>query len=328
MLATSLYQYIQSHSCKHFLPTTSTNLMEELSSEALDSNRTLLITVSTDSKLNTYSLVLSSADISHQISYSSPTKIEIYVSSTMKDCALRELDTYEAENLNWPEQLPVSDFIPTFRAMSLIVIGFLIFIYDRSGDWSRGSEWFKYGMGNSEAILGNSEYYRLATALTLHADIVHLLGNCILGGFVVHFFLGLTGNGIGLFLLLFTGVLANLINVVAHGPGHHFVGFSTSIFSVIGMLCTISFSGKSGKKTWHLLLPIMSGLALLAFLGSSGPRTDLGGHFFGLAVGLIFGNIVRFKHFETLRKSTSLQFLLGCTTFIIVYLCWTFAYPG
>ena len=42
--------------------------------------------------------------------------------------------------------------------------------------------------GDSAAILNNFQLYRLVTALTLHADIVHLLGNCFLGGFLLHFF--------------------------------------------------------------------------------------------------------------------------------------------
>ena len=53
---------------------------------------------------------------------------------------------------------------------------------------------------NLRAILDGGEWYRLATALTLHADIVHLLSNCLLGAVVIHYLLGLTGNGIGLYV--------------------------------------------------------------------------------------------------------------------------------
>jgi membrane associated rhomboid family serine protease len=69
----------------------------------------------------------------------------------------------------------------------------------------------------------------------------------------------------------------------------------------------------------------MSGLALLAFLGSSGERTDLGAHLFGLLCGLVFGNFVRRPIFARLRGSFLMQTFLGAFTLIIFYGCWLLA---
>jgi membrane associated rhomboid family serine protease len=115
-----------------------------------------------------------------------------------------------------------------------------------SGDWQPEAPWFAKGAGNSTAILHHGEFFRLVTSLTLHADLVHLLGNCFLGIFLLHFFLQLTGNGLGLAAMLVTAVTANYLNVLVHGLGHMFVGFSTALFAIIGMLCTMSFA----FKTW------------------------------------------------------------------------------
>ena len=125
--------------------------------------------------------------------------------------------------------------------------------------------------------------------------------------------------------MLVTATIANLVNVMVHGPGHLFVGFSTAIFSVIGMLCTISFATHTKRLTLHFFMPVMSGLALLAFLGSSGERTDLGAHLFGLLCGLVSGNFVRLPLFATLRSSFLAQTLLGAFTFVIFYGCWLLA---
>ncbi len=232
-----------------------------------------------------------------------------------------EISSYDRENRNWPPSFQPDTFLPTFRAMSVVVIGCLIFMYGLTGEWQLKSFWFQKGAGDSSAILNNLEVYRLITPLTLHADIVHLMGNCFLGVFLLHFFFHLTGNGMGLFALLVTSALANLINVIVHGPGHLFVGFSTAIFSVIGMLCTISFAMQT-KRFSHLFMPVMSGLALLAFLGSSGERTDLGAHLFGLLCGLVSGNFVRLPIFAVLRSSFLIQTLLGGLTFAVFYFCW------
>ena len=291
-------------------------------------SESLIARISDPSLLNIYSLVLSAANITHRIHYLSTHHIEIYVAARQQEKALYEIAAYERENQEWPLTYQTDAFIPTFRAMSAVVIGGLVFMYGLSGDWHLQSFWFQKGAGDSTAIINNHELYRTVTPLTLHADIVHLMGNCFLGCFLLHFFFHLTGNGIGLFAMLLTATMANLINVLIHGPGHLFVGFSTAIFSVIGMLCTISFAMQTKRPSLHFFMPVMSGFALLAFLGSSGERTDLGAHLFGLLCGLVCGNFVRLPLFTTLRYSFFAQTLLGVISFGIIYACWIFAlYP-
>jgi rhomboid protease GluP len=285
----------------------------------------LLLQVSDPKLLNIYSLVLSAVDITHRIRYISEDHIEIYVAAKQQERALYEISAYDNENHNWPPSIQPDSFIPIFRAMNSLVIGSLVLIYGYTGDWHFNSFWFQKGAGDSSAILNNFELYRLVTPLTLHADIVHLMGNCFLGWVLLHFFFHLTGNGIGLFSLLITAAVANLINVMIHGPGHLFVGFSTAIFSVIGMLCTMSFALQTKRLTLHFFMPVMAGLALLAFLGSSGERTDLGAHLFGLLCGLIAGNFVRLPMFAAWRSSFLIQTLLGAFTFGIFYSCWFWA---
>ena len=289
---------------------------------------TLVKKLAEPEQLNIYSLVLSAAGITHRIQYISPGHIEIHVSQQSVERALYELASYEQENQSWPPPPNADTFAPTFRAMSLVVAGCLVYIFGLSGEWHADSLLFVKGAGNSTAILQEMELYRLVTALTLHADLVHLMSNCILGGFLLHFFLLITGNGIGLCAMLLTATLANLINVAVHGPGHHFVGFSTAVFAVIGMLCSLNFSKKSRRFNLQVFMPVMSGLALLAFLGSSGERTDLGAHLFGLLCGLIFGNFVHLSCFKRLRSSMLVQSLLSVLAFVFVLGCWLLALRG
>lgn len=275
--------------------------------------------------LNIYSLVLSAADITHRIHMHSSTRMEIFVAHFQQERALHELSAYVLENNEPPLQEGDATFIPAFRAMGPLLIGSLILMYGVTGDWQPDSYWFAKGAGDSRAILEDFQFYRLITPLTLHADLVHLLSNSILGVFLLHFFFHLTGNGIGLTALMITAASANLLNVVVHGPGHLFVGFSTATFSIIGMLCTMNYIGRSSRFRLLFLMPIMAGLALLAMLGSSGERTDLGGHLFGLLCGLICGNMVRLPFFSTLRKSFIGQSLLGVATLNVFLGCWLIA---
>jgi membrane associated rhomboid family serine protease len=281
-----------------------------------------LRSLSNTDQLNTCSLILSASGISHRIQPISTSHIEIFVSVSDLQEASDELQSYEEENRNWPPISSYDSYAPVFRAMAPIVVALLVYMYDLSGEWSKESIWFAQGAGDSVAILSSHQYYRLITALTLHADVVHLLGNCFLGSFMLHFLLLATGNGIGLFSVLVGSTLANFINVIVHGPGHHFVGFSTAVFVVIGMLCTIRFADNSRQAMFPLLMPIMAGFALLALLGSSGERTDLGAHLFGLLCGLMTGNIVRLKHFAKWRGSITIQITLVLLSFSIVWACW------
>ncbi|MDK9709218.1 MAG: rhomboid family intramembrane serine protease [Desulforhopalus sp.] len=253
--------------------------------------------------------------------------MEIYVAEALAEKAHLEIENYTVENKDWPlhfKKTPV--FQPIFRAMSPLIIGCMTAIYGITGDWQPEAIWFIKGAGNSESILNDLELFRLVTALTLHADVVHLLSNGILGGFLLHYFLQLTGNGIGLAVMLLTAVLANYLNVLVHGSGHAFVGFSTAVFSIIGMLCTMSFAFKKSRIAIHLFMPIMAGLALLAMLGSEGERTDLGSHLFGLLCGLVAGNFARLPFFLSLRSSFGLQTSLGIAFFFFVYGCWLVAF--
>lgn len=273
-------------------------------------------------QLNTCSLILSAAGISHRIQIISTRQIEIFVSVSDLLKATEELQHFEEENKHWPPRPSKDDYAPVFRAMAPIVAAALIYMYGLSGEWSSQNIWFSSGAGDSAAILSSHEYYRLITALTLHADVVHLLGNCFLGSFLLHFLFLTLGNGIGLFSVLLTAGLANFINVALHGPGHHFVGFSTAVFAVIGMLCTIRFAEERRRTIIPLLMPVMAGFALLAFLGSSGERTDLGAHLFGLLCGLLSGNIVKFHNFTQWRDSFVLQISLVLSTIVLLWICW------
>ena len=286
----------------------------------------ILLTANSPEDVRIFSLVLAAARIPHTISCNNSSSWDIVVPDSMAEQAGNEIAAYTAENANWPLQIPtVEIFHPSFRILSLLIVGLLCLIYMETGAWQQQSQWFTAGAGDSEAILADGQYYRLITALTLHADGLHLLGNCLLGGFLLHYFFHLLGNGIGFTSLLLTSTLANACNVIAHGPGHHFVGFSTAVFSVIGMLSSLNFKRHASIGRTHLLMPLMAGTAMLAMVGSSGEHTDLGAHFFGLFIGLATGYLLSLESLLRLRSSFWLQTFLACSAMGCVISAWKIA---
>jgi rhomboid protease GluP len=297
------------------------SIMSDSNSE---DNETVLAT-DQEQEIMSCSLVLSSVGITHRVSQTADNFL-LQVSPENTHAAQFQIQEYLDENRNWPPK-PVAtanNFIPLLQPPTLLLIGCLALLYTVTGPWSAHSFWFTKGAGDAEAILQKGEYYRLITALTLHADTVHLLGNCLFGGFLFHFFCRLTGNGLGMFSMLFTATLANYINVALHGTNHLFVGFSTAVFAIIGMLTMISREYRTDKR-YLQILPFMAGAALLAMIGSSGERTDLGAHLFGLCCGMVSGWLISRPYLLKLRQSILFQSVLFCSSVIIIYGAWKIA---
>jgi membrane associated rhomboid family serine protease len=234
------------------------------------------------------------------------------------------------ENHDWPPdrpkkrvQLPV---LTKSQPPTIMMMGALIIFYVITGPWAADSNWFSQGAVSGQQILEHGQWYRLVTGLTLHADVVHLFGNMLIGGVLVHFLCRLLGHGLGWFLILASGTLGNFINILLHGNPHNSVGFSTAIFGTIGILSGYQAVNKRSAALKEILLPLAAGAGLLAFLGTGGPRTDLGAHFFGLLTGAVLGALLVFLPSQhILINKTSLQTNLFIATLAIVALCWWLA---
>ncbi len=290
-----------------------------------DQDETVVAETDNTEELTAASLVLSAMQIRHTIS----TRGNIYLISVKSidvEPAREHLKAYHLENTDWPPQkIDIEQNTSAIQSPTLMVIAALLLFYTVTGPWHQDSLWFSNGAGNSTAILHHGEYFRLVTALTLHADVPHLLGNCFLGGFCLHFFCRSTGPGIGVAAVLLAAVLGNYINVALHGDGHHFVGFSTAVFATIGMLAMDSYHSKKKFPKLQLAVPFMAGAALLAMMGSSGERTDLGAHFFGLLSGFFIGRLLITETLLSIRKSSFLQLFLFLCTVLAVYWSWELA---
>ncbi|WP_051554215.1 rhomboid family intramembrane serine protease [Desulfobulbus elongatus] len=199
------------------------------------------------------------------------------------------LDAYHRENLHWPPTPPPAPALSPQTQPTLPVLALLALFFTQTGSWTPDNLWFARGMLDSAAVFGRNEWWRLLTALTLHADLAHLLGNCLIGGMIIHLLGRMIGYGQCWLLLVITGTLGNLANIGLRGQPHLSVGFSTSVFAAIGLLTGLQLARSARRSPRALLLPLGAGAALLALLGGEGVRTDLGAHLFGFACGLAGG---------------------------------------
>jgi rhomboid protease GluP len=276
--------------------------------------------------IDTCSLVLSAKNIGHRISRHQDGTTTILVPARSQEAAAYQLDCFFRENVDWPPKDRSSPpSVLSTTPPTLWLIGALALFYMVTGPWNYSSAWFSSGAGDATAVLADGQYYRLVTALTLHADFSHLLGNCLIGGILLHFFLQINGTGLGLLALLSSAALGNYANVLAHGGNHLSVGFSTAVFAIVGMLSVHQILEQRQPFGIRVFVPLMAGAALLAMLGSSGVRTDFGGHLFGLFSGIACGFILGQKRIRLAGRSSFIQTCCFLISVSVLLTCWNMA---
>ena len=147
-------------------------------------------------------------------------------------------------------------------------------------------DWWQAGMSHA-GLIREGEWWRAVTALGLHADTVHLAGNLVFG-LVFGFLAGeLLGWGLAWSGMLLAGALGNALNAFVQAPSHTSIGASTAVFAILGILA--AYTWKRRRTQVNRWVPLGGGLALLAFLGMGGERTDVFAHFAGFGSGCLFG---------------------------------------
>jgi membrane associated rhomboid family serine protease len=159
----------------------------------------------------------------------------------------------------------------------------------------------------------------------LHADFVHVIGNAILGAVFLSASFRLLGVGLGGALILLAGAGGNLVNALFYGAHHDAVGASTAVFGALGVLGGLGVvrrrrRERDRRRAW---VPFAAGLALLAWLGTSGQRVDIWAHLFGFLLGCVFGVLagIRFPR----PPGARVQWILGTASLATVFYCWLVA---
>jgi rhomboid protease GluP len=232
------------------------------------------------------SLVLSASGIYHR-TRNGKTGRQVWIRNRDLSRALAGMEAYFREN---PEILfkdpPADERHLRFSFAGIWAALILLAFYLAVGD-DRGV--FNKAFGSSAEQILKGEVYRTVTSLFLHVDAVHLAGNmaaiAIFGSAVC----GIHGSGLGMLLILFSGILGNGVNALVHQTGHTSVGASTAVFGAIGILSAGRFWDKIALPERHIKawLPLGAGLALLGILGSGGGRVDLLAHLFGFMAGIL-----------------------------------------
>jgi len=240
-----------------------------------------------EDEADTYSLVLSTAGISHKLRRDKDGW-DILVKDADDETALNAIGKYIDENQSRTNRIEPRYSGEYKRTLTGIWVSMILLLFHTIVAIENKSEFFIKVYGSSAFHIMNGELYRSITSLMLHADAPHILGNMVGISIFGTSVCSIMGLGVGWFMILVTGIAGNLINALLRMEGHISVGASTSIFGAIGILSAYQFVKKFCAPGQRLkaFLPLCGGLALLGVLGS-GEHSDLMAHLFGFLSGII-----------------------------------------
>jgi rhomboid protease GluP len=238
--------------------------------------------------------------------------------------ARQEIEAWQAENPPRAERPPrpvLADGRPGVAGYIVVIVGVAIAV----ANFAFGRDWLEAGRIDGAAMRAG-EWWRALTALTLHADLGHLAANLFFGSVFGGFAGRYLGSGVAWLLILLAGVTGNVVNVTVLGFDHRAIGASTAVFAALGLLGSLAWSGRRDSvRGWvYRWGPIIAAVALLAFTGTGGERTDIGAHLWGFAAGLGAGLLAARLPLELLGRGR-LQASAGLITLVLLGAAWAWA---
>jgi len=243
---------------------------------------------------------------------------------TIAAIAHQELAHYSAERQIKREALPVTQ---PFAGAAVGAIGFtaiLLLVAYCAGINLFGADWLS--LGAVSAGTGGREWWRAVTALTLHLDQAHLLGNLLFGVGAGVLACRIFGPGLAWASILGAGAAANFVEMFIAPPSHRSVGASTAVFAALGLLAGFAWRQRLTLRERRLYrwAPLIAGISLLAWLGAGSAQVDVLGHLLGFLSGVALGWVYA-RAGLALNRSIGAQLIFGAAAVALVCVAWAVA---
>jgi membrane associated rhomboid family serine protease len=269
-----------------------------------------------------FSLVLEARGIEHEVVESGGHWV-LTVPPPLVHRAYDEISRYSAER-NIPRGTP--NLIEPFSGAAIGAIGYTLILLVTAycaGIDLFGADWLSLGALDAGA---GREWWRALTALTLHLDQEHLMGN-LLFGVVAGIAAGrLLGPGVAWASILGAGALANYVEILIAPATHRAVGASTAVFAALGLLAGLAWRQRLTlrERRWYASAPLIAGICLLTLLGAGNAHVDVLGHALGFLFGVGAGWI--YARAEIPRnRGKRLQIVTGVGATLLVCAAWLLA---
>lgn len=256
-----------------------------------------------------------------------------------------ELERYERENVGWPPRELATQSVSQglYAALIYATVMALVFIWDRNEQFGRS--WLASGRAVASRI-ADGEWWRAITALSLHADLQHLLGNIVFGSVFGVILAQSIGVGPAWLTVLASGALGNLVNAWIQPDTHASIGASTAVFGALGAQVAFEWMRRKERRSpkWKRWAPVIGGFALLGWLGAGGSlrevatmrenmkqieqtlaTVDVMAHVTGFVTGALIGIALGMRR-KRVAHSTVWQASWGSVALVVLALSWVIAF--
>ena len=249
------------------------------------------------------------------------------VAPASSELAGEELRRYAAERGERRPSIP--DFLP-FAGAGIGAAAYallLILVAYCTGIQLFGADWLAIGAIVSQPAAAH-DWWRPVTALTLHLNQEHLLGNLLFGIGIGTLAGRMFGPGIAWLCILLAGAVGNRVDMWVSPPWHQAAGASTAVFAALGMLAGFGWGQRLSVRGRRLYrwAPLFAGVCLLALLGAGGDdrHVDVLGHLLGFLAGVGFGWALQ-RSGQPGARNPALQLGAGAAALLLVLSAWCVA---
>lgn len=245
-------------------------------------------------QLERWSLALLALGVPHQImpGVEVPTKVLLVRAQDVEKARgiIHEVDQEQAQRVEEASKATLPAKTPRWAILWAEVLAAIITLISVvAGPRGAGSTWMQRGRLDSDLVFAG-QVHRVFTAVTLHADLPHLLSNLAFLLVVAPTVIHRLGPGIAFFTVVWSGAIGNLVTIGFHGQGFGNVGASGGIFGlacVLGILAARARVSRIGANRWILGTGAALGLlAMLAFGDNADVVAHLAGFFSAAPIGL------------------------------------------
>ncbi len=203
----------------------------------------------------------------------------------------------------------------TVALVAINVLVYLVTVYQGAGIAAPGGAVFEDGALVGAAISQNGDWYRLFSAMFLHASLLHLAFNML-----ALYWLGTVveqAMGTWRFRLIYfvSGLAGSAGALLLSSPLQPTVGASGAIYGIMGALLILEY-----RATGSFAGPVLAFIVLNLALTFAIPNISVGGHLGGLIGGILA--TLALSHFRDARGRSlgpALVGLIAVASFLVAY---------
>ena len=270
-----------------------------------------------------WSLVLVSQGIESTVEHDAESgRWRLVISRAEVSRAVNAIRLYTLENRRrrWQLSVPGTGLLFDWRCLACLFFFVLVFVFEATG---RGSL-REVGKLDPEAVRAG-QWWRVFTAVTLHADEAHLVANVTTGALMLGLVFGSYGPGVGMLGSYLAGVLAFAAELVfVPRPS---LGASGMVLGALGLLTAqwIALVRHGLTPGQFAVRGVLGGCLLLILLGlSPEEHVDVFAHVAGFGAGIVLGGALAWLPRSVLR-SAWMDGAAVAVTLVLVFVPWWLA---